>query len=148
MIIVGNLQPLEGLVRFAAPSVNLSNLVRQQVSVIGDHIGQRCVRGRSIPSRVMCKREFETPVTFVRLKLSFAQSGVAITSPSSSFDHTLPNDAVLTVDGVSAVSCRYHPVRDLSLWNITTLVTGSGTAINGVEQSAGAKATRLRKRCK
>ena len=80
MIIVGNLQPLEGLVRFAAPSVNLSNLVRQQVSVIGDHVGQRFVRGRSIPSRVMCKREFETPVAFVRLKLRVAQSGVAVTT--------------------------------------------------------------------
>src|SRR4026208_1613253 len=65
MIIVGNLQPLEGPVRFAAPSVNLSNLVRQQVSVIGNHVGQRRVRGHSIPSRVIRKREFETMIAFV-----------------------------------------------------------------------------------
>ena len=81
MIIVGDLQPLEGLVRFAAPQRKPQRSgTPTSLCPLATMSAKRRVRGRSIPSRVMCKGEFETPIAFVRLKLSFAQSRLAITT--------------------------------------------------------------------
>src|SRR6185312_6812420 len=63
----------ESLVVFAAPGIDLSDLIRQEVSVLGDQLGKGFVCRTTLAARIVCEREFETSVAFVRLKLSFTQ---------------------------------------------------------------------------
>ena len=78
MIIERELQPLERFVWLASHGVNLSDLIGQLISAIGNEIGQSRVCGRPIAAHVVGKRQFETAITFIRLQLRFPQRRLTI----------------------------------------------------------------------
>jgi hypothetical protein len=77
-IVEGDLQPLESFVFLATHGVNLSDLIREPFSGLGQQIGQGRVGGLTISDHLLRDGEFETAITFVRFQLRFTQGRLAV----------------------------------------------------------------------
>jgi hypothetical protein len=80
VIIKRDLQPLERFVFLAAHGVNLSDLIGQPISAIGNEISQCRVCGRAIAAHVLGEGELETAIAFIGLELRFSQRRLTITA--------------------------------------------------------------------